>query len=210
MNSSTDLIGKTLLVMLTLRDDTERTTGYKQFHGNIIRADSAKGITVYVKRDLKEVTLPFHNDALHVARPGEYRNHSTGEVVVNPDFYALWEVTLHDKEHGGGMTWKVIEDKWFSNDSLVQSSNEKDSGLLKFLVGVTLVWRHYRQYPKNPNWDHDHCEFCGAKFCMKGHPGALLEGYATLDDYYWICSTCFEKHQPEYNWTVRKISDSGQ
>ena len=40
-------------------------------------------------------------------------------------------------------------------------------------------------------WDHDHCAFCWAKFADVDGPEILREGYATPDDYYWICPTCF-------------------
>jgi len=32
----------------------------------------------------------------------------------------------------------------------------------RYLKGVTLSWRAY--VPANPTNDHDHCEFCQAKF----------------------------------------------
>ena len=51
-------------------------------------------------------------------------------------------------------------------------------GQEKFLKGVTLVRRRYRQYAQNPRWDHDHCSFCWAEFCLKGCPDALQDGYA--------------------------------
>lgn len=71
-----------------------------------------------------------------------------------------------------------------------------------YLKGVTLVHRRYRQYAKNPNWDHDHCSFCSAEFYLKGCPEALQEGYATEDDYHWICPNCFEDFRDRFNWKV--------
>ena len=41
-----------------------------------------------VKRD-----YPFDARALERAAPGEYRLHSTGEIVRNPDFLMTWTVT---------------------------------------------------------------------------------------------------------------------
>jgi hypothetical protein len=69
-------------------------------------------------------------------------------------------------------------------------------------MGVTLVRRSYRQYTKNPNWDHDHCEFCFAEFCLKDHESALQAGYATTDDYRWICPVCFEDFKEMFKWQV--------
>lgn len=76
------------------------------------------------------------------------------------------------------------------------------SGQEDDLKGVTLVRRTYRPHPDNPDWDHDHCEFCGAKFTLRTEEGAVNKGYATLDDYRWICSTCFEDFRERFGWKV--------
>ena len=44
-------------------------------------------------------------------------------------------------------------------------------------------------------WDHDHCEFCWAKFSLEGHSGDLDEGYATKDNYQWIVALFAICHQ---------------
>ena len=75
-------------------------------------------------------------------------------------------------------------------------------GQEKYLKGVTLVRRSYVRYAQNPDWDHDHCEFCYAKFMVEDHPGVLHDGYATLDDYRWICDQCFEDFRDEFEWKV--------
>jgi len=72
----------------------------------------------------------------------------------------------------------------------------------KYLKGVTLVLRVYRQYAKNPKWDHDHCAFCWAEFSTHDSPGVLHAGYATADDYHWICPTCFEDFKADFDWAV--------
>jgi len=84
---------------------------------------------------------------------------------------------------------------------------EKDDWRLnnqeKYLVGVILVRRLYRQNPYNPEWDHDHCEFCWAKFSLDNRiEDALRSGYATTDDYHWICQTCFEDFKEMFKWKV--------
>ena len=73
-----------------------------------------------------------------------------------------------------------------------------------FLNGVTLVHRPYRQYENNPRWEHDHCGFCGAKFSLLDKADCLKEGYTTEDDYHWICQTCFDDFQEEFQWQVRE------
>ncbi len=76
-----------------------------------------------------------------------------------------------------------------------------------FLMGATLVHRRYRLSRSDPDWDHDHCAFCWAKFMVEDLPDVLHEGYATPDDYHWICEQCFRDFQGQYHWQV--IADSG-
>lgn len=46
--------------------------------------------------------------------------------------------------------------------------------------------------------DHDHCEFCGAKFSEGA--GDLRQGYCTIDEYYWICQSCYEDFKDFFGW----------
>ncbi len=88
---------------------------------------------------------------------------------------------------------------------------EKDdwrlAGQEKYLKGVTLVHRRYRQYKDNPNWDHDHCAFCWVEFCLEGCAGSIQEGYATQDDYHWICPQCFQDFKDRFQWRVIEAED---
>jgi hypothetical protein len=71
-------------------------------------------------------------------------------------------------------------------------------GQEKFLGGVRLVAGAYA--PVRPDWDHDHCAFCSAKFSARD--GDVREGYATVDGYYWMCATCFADFRDDFEWTV--------
>lgn len=72
-------------------------------------------------------------------------------------------------------------------------------GQEKYLMGISLVAKDYT--PPSDTWDHDHCEFCGAKFSPQD--GDLHNGYTTLGGYSrWICSECFEDFKGEFGWTV--------
>jgi hypothetical protein len=84
---------------------------------------------------------------------------------------------------------------------MVQKDDWRLFGQEKFLKGVTLEWMRYRQY--SPSWDHDHCSFCMARFQDSDEPDILREGYATLDEYYWICRNCFNDFKELFQWTVR-------
>jgi hypothetical protein len=71
-------------------------------------------------------------------------------------------------------------------------------GQERFLKSVQLVKKHYRKHRNG--WDHDHCEFCGAK--LSEHPGDLNFGYVSTDDYHWVCENCFNDFREEFQWTV--------
>jgi len=68
-----------------------------------------------------------------------------------------------------------------------------------YLLGVTLRRKKYAE--RKTKTDHDHCEFCGAKF-SDSIPGALTEGHATTDDYQWICDDCYSDFKDEFKWLV--------
>src|SRR6266478_6641809 len=86
--------------------------------------------------------------------------------------------------------------------AMVDSSDWRLMGQEKYLRGVELCRRTYRRYPKNSNWDHDHCAFCGAKFMVEDEPDVLHEGYSTLDEYRWICPACFDDFKEMFGWRV--------
>jgi hypothetical protein len=72
-----------------------------------------------------------------------------------------------------------------------------------FLFGKPLCWKKYKRYSEK--WDHDHCSFCWEKFTEPDYiPEALHQGYTTLDDYYWICESCFNDFKERFAWTLIK------
>ncbi len=75
-------------------------------------------------------------------------------------------------------------------------------GQERYLSGVDLTWRRYRQSPRNPDWDHDHCAFCWATFTVEDRPDVLHEGYCTVDEYHWICAACFDDFRERFGWRV--------
>ena len=70
----------------------------------------------------------------------------------------------------------------------------------RYLKGATLVWMTYR--PANPQNDHDHCEFCFAKFMQERFPETLQEGYSTSDRHRWVCKPCFDDFADLFQWNV--------
>jgi len=71
-------------------------------------------------------------------------------------------------------------------------------GQERFLKGRRLTLQRYRPY--RDGWEHDHCEFCGAKFSLVDE--TLHQGYVTDDGYHWICESCFSDFQIEMEWRV--------
>jgi len=94
-------------------------------------------------------------------------------------------------------------------------------GQERYLAGATLVRKRYRVYSET--WEHDHCEFCTAKFMdadfspehrkfIEEHPEVLTEGYTTTAehpkgaDHYWICEPCFGDFEDSFGWTINADS----
>lgn len=77
----------------------------------------------------------------------------------------------------------------------------------RYLKGVDLFLRRY--VPASPHNDHDHCEFCGAKFMTGDVPGALNRGYTTADGHRWICPDCFEDFRELFQWRIPASKPNG-
>jgi hypothetical protein len=59
-----------------------------------------------------------------------------------------------------------------------------------WLVGSALVPRRWTRPIGGASYDHDHCQFCSATF-SDTVPGALREGFATVDEAMRVCPECF-------------------
>jgi hypothetical protein len=70
----------------------------------------------------------------------------------------------------------------------------------RYLLGAKLHWSLWTR-PRD-EWDHDHCEFCWAKFMEENLPEMLHFGYTTPDRYYWICKECFEDFKDHFQWQL--------
>lgn len=74
-----------------------------------------------------------------------------------------------------------------------------------YLMGVKLYLTPFT--PLSEHWDHEHCEFCWAKFYLHpDHPECLREGYCTAPvnerGARWICPECFRDFREEFGWTM--------
>jgi hypothetical protein len=80
--------------------------------------------------------------------------------------------------------------------------------------GTRFRWRAY--VPPKPEWDHDHCLFCWAKFVPRSEEGKdwltkdqhtiYFEGYATVErngsGFEWICRPCFDDFADELEFVL--------
>ena len=103
-------------------------------------------------------------------------------------------------------------------------AREKDDWRLTnqegYLREATLTWKRY--HAPHETWDHDHCEFCWAKFMdtsrfddesREQHADILSAGYTPAPPNprfgsAWICPTCFEDFRERFSWTV--VSDDSE
>jgi hypothetical protein len=89
------MVDKRILVGLTYYDHEGKFIEQKQIHGKIISVDELKGFVVELEGSHKGETysLPPDMKSFRKAEPGEYREHSTGDLIVDPDYMTSWVVT---------------------------------------------------------------------------------------------------------------------
>lgn len=91
-----DLLGKVLLVGITYYTHDEQLIEQKQYYGEVVVANEEY---VQIRRENGELfALPPDLRSTHPAQPGEYKLRSTGEIVVNPDYLATWQVFRPEPE----------------------------------------------------------------------------------------------------------------
>jgi hypothetical protein len=68
-----------------------------------------------------------------------------------------------------------------------------------YLHGELLRFGRYR--PPRPGSEHDHCEFCWARFSSSPRQGCVTEGFFT-DERRWICEGCYEDFKVMFDWQL--------
>lgn len=79
-------------------------------------------------------------------------------------------------------------------------------GQERYLMKATLFYKNYVE--RTTTTDHDHCEFCFAKF-SDNSPDTLHVGYTTTDDYRWICTPCFGDFKDMFQLRVGNQNNEG-
>jgi len=93
--------------------------------------------------------------------------------------------------------WSQDIQVYEANNNVSNDKNDwRYTGQDEYLMNVQLKFNKFDKSIR----DHDHCEFCGEKFSE--YDGTLHEGYCTLDNYHWICETCFHDFQDMFKWEV--------
>ena len=86
---------------------------------------------------------------------------------------------------------------------MVEGDDWRLTGQERYLQGAAFRWQRYAS--PRPDWDHDHCEFCRAKFMEADGPGVLREGYATAEGR-WVCAACFADFRGRFGWRVEGVA----
>ena len=85
------LVGRRICVGLTIVDAGGAIVERRQFAGTIGEAHPRRGVRIE-RGDGTDYWLPPDIRGIEEAPPGEYHLHSTGEVVVDPDYIVSWTV----------------------------------------------------------------------------------------------------------------------
>jgi len=89
-----DMVGKRILVGLTYYNNDGVFIEQKQMHGKIVSANERKGFAIELEGSRKGETywLPPDLRGFQDAKPGEYRERSTGEIIIDPDMIGTWDI----------------------------------------------------------------------------------------------------------------------
>jgi hypothetical protein len=93
-----ELIGRRVLVGISVFDKRGEFKRQEQFHGTVVSADPEKGIFLLLAgtRSGEQQWLPPVTNLFEPASRGTYTLRSTGETVVDPDFTCTWRVNRPD------------------------------------------------------------------------------------------------------------------
>ena len=81
---------------------------------------------------------------------------------------------------------------------MIEKDDWRLQGQEKYLTGVKLIRIPFT--PLSKTWDHEHCEFCWAKF--SNHEDDLHNGYVAEDKHVWICPECYEDFKEMFRWEL--------
>lgn len=95
---ASELVGKRILVGVTVEGKRGEFKRHEQFYGKVVSADARVGIKLSLlgARSGESKTLPPATHVFEPAPKGVYTLRSTGERVVDPDFTCTWLLVQPD------------------------------------------------------------------------------------------------------------------
>jgi hypothetical protein len=94
------LVGKQVVVGITrLASDGVRVKAQSQYHGKIVSADEVDGFKVECEGKLagRTMTLPPNLSAFRIAKAGEQKLQSGGEIADEPEIISNWTIVEPSK-----------------------------------------------------------------------------------------------------------------
>ena len=92
------LKGKIFLIGLTFVDQDEKLIEQYQTSGTVNELTD-DGLLIFKRADGSLFQLPFDKETIREAPKGEYREKSTGNVIVNPDYITTWEIKVDSTDN---------------------------------------------------------------------------------------------------------------
>ncbi len=107
MLKSTDLLGKVILVGITIENPNGEKE-YVQTHGT---GERIEGDYIVLRReDNTEFYLGVSPQAFSAAKPGVYTEKSTGIQIENPDYISQWVLSRPSMEGAGTAKANLLRD----------------------------------------------------------------------------------------------------
>ena len=110
------LHGKILLVGINFCENDEEETLIEHYQtSGIIERVTEEGFIVIIRNDGSLFKIPYSPPSMIAATEGEYREDSTGKIIINPDFITSWTVVQPDRisidkiKNGSCVNWEEHE-----------------------------------------------------------------------------------------------------
>lgn len=92
------LKGKLFLVGISFYDSNQKLLEQYQTSGTVEELTDT-GLLVLKRENGDFFAIPYDNEAISKAQPGEYTEHSTGRLIYNPDFILSGDVEVKSPEN---------------------------------------------------------------------------------------------------------------
>lgn len=88
-----NLLGRTLLVGITYLEQDGSIAERQQIFGTVQSCNAKTGIVITLKESGETFTVAPILEAIEPAKPGVYQMKDSDNVIINPDFTAMFSVT---------------------------------------------------------------------------------------------------------------------